>query len=278
MSRRLHRLFIAFNSRHVELECGSGRIADQTGTWLGPVSTAQDPGLAPILRLALNESDFAAVELSDASGRCARGPSEYVLPHLRKWATEAFVSSHPDLLWLHAGAATLQGAALLLPGPAGVGKSTLVVELLKCSWRLIADDVVPIDLARRTPLPLPFNPSVRIRSAPTDADDRMAFLERSKAVVSVTSDQVAEASGPVGALVFPEFSIGRGDQVELSRLTLVSSAQTLASQCIHLGADKREGVKALWRLAGAVPAYRLRYENPSRAACELTRRWSSGLS
>ena len=84
------------------------------------------------------------IEVRDSTGRCERGSFEYVLYHARKWMTTAFVAAHPDLIWLHAAAASMDGAAVLLAGPAGAGKSTLLVQLVeprlgpagrRCAWR-----------------------------------------------------------------------------------------------------------------------------------------------
>ena len=42
-------------------------------------------------------------------------------------------------------------AVVLLAGPAGAGKSTLVVRLIDRGWRLFGDDVVPVDVNRQVP-------------------------------------------------------------------------------------------------------------------------------
>ena len=76
------------------------------------------------------------------------------------------------LIWLHAAAASMDGAAILLAGPAGAGKSTLLGRLVDRTWQLLADDVVALRPNRAEALPLPFNPEVRatpfgIRTTPT---------------------------------------------------------------------------------------------------------------
>jgi hypothetical protein len=276
MARRSHRLFLRFNGRHVQLDCSSERLAGEISGRLGHVTTWKDPGVPPVLRLVLSEPEASHFELEDGTHRRAHGPLDYVLHYLRSWTTAAFISAHPDLLWLHAAAAACDGAVVLLPGPAGAGKSTLVAEMLKLSWRLLADDVVPLDVARRIAIPLPFNPN--IRTGRPDEDDLAAFMGQSKAVVSVSPDQVAHASGHIRAIVFLEFAIGRGDAVDLTPLTVVSVVQALGDQCLSPCVDRRESLQALWSVAAAVPAYRLRYERASRGAGELSRRWSNGFS
>jgi hypothetical protein len=276
MARRPHRLFLGFNGQYVELECGSEGLAGGIGGRLGHVATSKDPGVPPVLRLTLDEPEPSHFELADVTHGRAHGPLDYVLYYLRSWITEAFVSAHPDLLWLHAAAAASDGAAVLLPGPAGVGKSSLVAALLNLSWRLLADDVVPLDVDRRLAMPLPFNPNVR--TGRPDEDDPAAFLEQSKTVVAVSPGQVAQAPSRIAAIVFLEFAPGQGDAVDLTPLTPVAVVQALGDQCLSPCVDRRESLKALWSVAEAVPAYRLRYESASRVACELSRRWPNGFS
>jgi len=49
------------------------------------------------------------------------------------------------LLLLHGNAVEVNGRCLICLGPSGAGKSTLAAGLLKRGYRLLADDVVPID-------------------------------------------------------------------------------------------------------------------------------------
>jgi len=60
---------------------------------------------------------------------------------------------------LHAGVVTRQGKALILAGPPGVGKTTLVLELLRSGFTFFSDDVCPVD--RMTKLVHPFPRSAR---------------------------------------------------------------------------------------------------------------------
>ncbi len=57
-------------------------------------------------------------------------------------------------LVLHAGVVAYDGFALILAGPPGTGKTTLVLELLKKNFRFMSDDLCPIN--RKTHLVHPF--------------------------------------------------------------------------------------------------------------------------
>ena len=171
----------------------------------GAPADIRGAGSPALLRLELTQPAPACVELRDSTGRYAGGSLEHVLHHARKWSTAAFAAAHPELLWLHAAAAARNGCVIVLAGPAGSGKSTLVVRLLAQAWQLFADDVVPVRASRCEALPLAFSPDVR--TAPSeDGTDVQLFLEQPKTVVSVPSDRVASRPAPVGAIVFPEYS------------------------------------------------------------------------
>lgn len=60
---------------------------------------------------------------------------------------------------LHAGAVTRGGVTLLLPGPAGAGKTTLTTLMIMRGWSYMSDDLVPIDerSLRAHPFPKPLN-------------------------------------------------------------------------------------------------------------------------
>ena len=59
-----------------------------------------------------------------------------VLQCLKFEVIHRFVEVHPELLWLHAGAAAFEERAVVLCGTWGSGKSTLVGHLCKKGWSL----------------------------------------------------------------------------------------------------------------------------------------------
>ena len=199
-----HCLLAGFNDRHIGVECRTDWLATELRRRLMHVMTA--PGTAPseILRITLEELEVSWIEVRDSTGRCERGSLDYAAFHARKWMTTAFVAAHPDLIWLHAAAASRNGAAILLAGPAGAGKSTLLVRLVERGWDLFADDVLALRPTGGEALPLPFSPEVRvIPRAPEQAWP--AFLEQPKALFTIAPDRVASKPARVAAIVFPEY-------------------------------------------------------------------------
>jgi len=231
MSAGAQRLSIGFHGRYVELQCGGDVLAGEVKERLGHLLVSPRPCTERILQVVLSEVATSWVELRDSTGRVACGSLDYVFHLARKWITAAFVSAHPDFLWLHAAAATRDHGGILLAGPAGAGKSTLVVQLIGHAWRLLADDAVPLEMGNRTALPFPFSPGLRTASHAL-GDDFQAFLEQPKMVVTVSPDQVALSRASIDVVVFPQYISSRANSPVLERLSVVPAVQGLASQCL----------------------------------------------
>jgi len=263
-----HRLFVSFKSRYVEINCATERLAAQVRWRLNHLLAVPDPGASAALRLALSEPAASCVELRDSAGRYVAGSLEHVLYFVRKWTTADFAAAHPDLLWLHAGAAAGDGAVVLLAGPAGAGKSTLVVRLLERGWRLFGDDVVPIDVNRQAALPLPFTPDIRTTPS-ADLDDQRAFVEQPKQLVAVPADRVARQPGRIGAIVFPAYDRDRDARPALTPMSVVSAAEALAKALAYPTSDTRGLAAGVFQLAQRITCYRLDYRDATAAAAEL---------
>jgi hypothetical protein len=261
-----HGLLASFNDRHIGVECRTEWLAAELQRRLMHVVSAPGPAPSVILRLTLDELEVSWIEVRDSTGRCERGSFEYVAYHARKWMTTAFVAAHPDLIWLHASAASMNGAAVLLAGPAGAGKSTLLVQLVDRGWDLLADDVVALRPTGGEALPLPFSPEVRaIPRGP--GEDWPTFLAQPKALATIGADRVASKPAVPAAIVFPQYACDVSPPL-ITPLTVVSAAQALATQA--LGARQSHGkIGELFDLARRIPCYRLRYSDPAAAAGEL---------
>ena len=267
MIGRPHRLFAAFNGRQVEIHCGSDGLASQVRLRLNHLLAVPDPG-ASALRLTLSEPAESCVELRDSAGRYVAGSLEHVLYFVRKWTTADFAAAHPHLLWMHASAAAKDGTVVMLAGPAGAGKSTLVVRLLERGWRLLGDDVVPVDVDRQAALPLPFTPDVRTTSS-GDPDDQRSFVEQPKQVVAIQADRVAREPGPIGAIVFPAYDRDRDARPSLAPMSAVAAAEGLGRALSYPTSDAPGRLAGVFRLAQRVACYRLDYRDATAAAAEL---------
>ena len=261
-----HCLLASFHDRHVGVECGTEWLAAELRRRVMHLVAPPGPSPSLILHLTLNELETSWIEIRDSTGRCERGSFDYVVFHARKWMTAAFVAAHPELIWLHAAAASMNGAAILLAGPAGAGKSTLLVQLVDGGCDLLADDVVALRPTVGEALPLPFNPEVRAIPRGRD-EDWPVFLAQTKALSTIPPERVSSKPAHVAAIVFPEY-VPDLTRPLVTGLTAVPAAQALAAQA--LGArNGAANVGALFDLTRRIPCYRLRYSDAAAAAGAL---------
>jgi hypothetical protein len=267
VTHRRRLLVAAFDGCQVALEVDADSLEAECRARLSHLLVSETGAASVSLRLALREFAPSCVELTDSEGRSSSGSIDYVMHHVRKWITAAFACAHPELLWLHAAAASRDGTAILLTGGAGAGKSTLVARLLEQGWRLVADDAAPLHPDRWTVSPLPFAPAVR-QPADDCEPDAQAFLERRKAIVRIAPDEVARQPVPLVAIVFPHYDDDAA-QASLTPLTAVAAAPLLAAQELFAGRIRIGRMREISRLAKAVPCWRLTYRDSTSAAAQL---------
>ena len=94
------------------------------------------------------------------------------IPPVQRALDEAVVQQQTDIAVVHGGVVGHEGRAILLPGPTGAGKSTLVAELIRQGASYFSDEYALIDSAGRVhPYPRPLLPAERVGRRPTRAGD-----------------------------------------------------------------------------------------------------------
>lgn len=129
------------------------------------VSSDPNPPLPPLRRLHSFVNDHF-VFLSDGKRYLLTGylyhyPWQFHCAALPEWDSNFiyyyvvepvlldFLKKHGLLMW-HSGAVMKDGAAVLLPGLSGSGKSTTTLNLLSLGYRFIADDLVLLNSQRKS--------------------------------------------------------------------------------------------------------------------------------
>jgi len=92
----------------------------------------------------------------------------YILRQLMQHIKEYFL--------LHAGVASQSGRTVMIAGPSGAGKTTLIIELLKKGFQYFSDDLCPV--ARKTGLVHPFPRSLWKVSEKNAKPAQQAFFIR----------------------------------------------------------------------------------------------------
>lgn len=138
-------------------------------------------------------------------------------------------------LGIHAAAVVVAGQGILLPGPSGVGKSTLFENAHQRGFGVLSDDLIWLQERRPSSFRLWAWPAVgaKIQSPPT-------------------ADGV-----PLAAIVCP--SIAARQEARLEPLPLPRLLEILLPECSFLAADPYTGdrFRRLIRAVGSVPTYRL---------------------
>lgn len=197
---------------------------------------------------------------------------------LRNALSRRAIAEAGSIVPLHGAAAERDGVYVVLAAPPEAGKTTLLLELLVRGWRLVTDDLIPLD--PRTLHAAPFLKPLSVREP--DRWDRFSgrwrvpgWLPRPQTLglLPATAFPCA-AARPFRAdtALFPAFS--KGAEPLLEALTPGQTAAAAAANLHPAGRATPERVAALARWAGATRAYRVEYGH-SEDALELL---ESGLA
>jgi hypothetical protein len=159
--------------------------------------------------------------------------------HLLWEANRQAIDQTHDLVLVHASAAVVDDTAIVMPGPMGAGKSTLVAGLVRAGATYLTDEVVAIDPATGLVRPYPKYLSL----GPALAD---LVPERDPWLRSVVGDQqlVAPDSirpGVIAAPALPRLVVApryeRGARAASAPLGPAAALSTLAQHAFHLERD-----------------------------------------
>ncbi len=190
-----------------------------------------------------------------------------VLQCLKFEVIHRFVEVHPELLWLHAGAASKNDKALMLCGAWGAGKSTMVGNLCKKGWTYLSDDIVPVHMERGKLVSFPLTPMMRAH----DAEDHTkqlsadAVANLNKQVVKLHDDAYATREQALTAIVFPQYD-PTVSKVALTAISPAAATLELLRNCLNLKYHKEGAVQFLGTLVERLPIYMLRYNDGEKAA------------
>ncbi len=176
---------------------------------------------------------------------------------------------------LHAGGVSRGDELVLISGPAGFGKTTLIMELLKRGWDYFSDDLALID--PDSGLVQPFPKPLQIKGAAAWNEHRALWAPpswlpppRASYLIPPSAFSVAEAPLAAARLVFPVFR--PGVRTELRPL---GTAESLA-RCLQ---NLRGGPQAvplatatIRRLVAQAPAGELRH-SASPLAAQALQEW-----
>lgn len=181
-----------------------------------------------------------------------------------------------DRVLVHASAAEFDGAAIVLPGPMGAGKSTLVASLVRAGLGYLTDEVVALDPSSGLIRPYPKYLSLGGALgdlAPAPPESVRPFVGEQHLV-----PPDAIRSGALGAPVRPRLVVTpryeRGATTTVEPLGPAEAVSTLAQHAFHIERDGQRTLDVLARVVEASSCYRLvsgDIDEATAALLELTR-------
>jgi hypothetical protein len=194
---------------------------------------------------------------------------DVLLHHLNRWALEG----DPSRLHLHAGLVEWSGAAALIVGPSGTGKSTLTAHLALSGWAYHSDEMVDIDLdhpcrAGGFTRPLTLKPGSEAllpklwRERPPGSTDGRVYVSPNEFGPLRPTSRV-----PVTTVVF--LSHDRSGPTEWVPLTVPEAVELLLADTLDAQRTGEDGIGALVGLASACHLRRFRGNSLPEAAARL---------
>jgi hypothetical protein len=172
------------------------------------------------------------------------------------------MQARSDLIWLHASAAACPSGAVLIAGPAGRGKSTLVTALCARGWTYLSDDILPLDPQSDKVMPFPQTPMVRRHAKEEVPGDRIHEMKKTR--FALGPGTVCREAVPVAGLVFPVY-----EPPSSTRITPCSSATAallLLQNCLNFQTHGERAVHYFCELVKRLPTFQLSFQDGGRAA------------
>lgn len=195
-------LYVAFGHHQVEITTAISDIHATLSRWFSAMLISQSTCSVKQVQITAVAEGYRmqAGETVDETIR----EDLWLLQAVKYEVVTGLIAARPDLLWFHAGAVANANGAILIAGPGGSGKSTLVTHLYQQGWRYLSDDVLPLDLTTGRILPFPQTPRVRQNTGELVPNDRLA--EVPKFEVRLERDCVCWEAMEVRAIVFVKYS------------------------------------------------------------------------
>ena len=174
------------------------------------------------------------------------------------------IASRPNRLTVHAGAVSVRGRAILLPGPSGAGKTTLTAALLSVGCDYLTDEAVSIDLET-----LEVEPYAKPLSLDADACEALGlevdeWAARRVVPPSYLRRLATPAPAKAAVIVFPRFEPGA--RARMKPLGRAEALVELANNSFNFVDHGGEWLGGLARLVGSCRCWRFTTGDAREAA------------
>lgn len=190
---------------------------------------------------------------------------------LQESTSYALAAASVNGLLMHAGAVSLGGRAVLLPGTSGSGKTTLAARLLLGGFAFLTDELALVlhESRRVLALPRPLNVKAAGRDAVAGLGDAQGWSSLTSTVTTLLQPPAARVLDTIAdeqrlvAVVFPRYRTGMTPR--LSPLSRSESGLRLMGCLLNARNLPEHGFPAVSAFARLVPAYALEYGDATEA-------------
>jgi hypothetical protein len=270
-------------SYYFSIEWNWGEHIEWLQRVLSPFAVAPDPneerspptpGMPPVYSLIEVQSESSKFQLLYSGGSLikSRDPSN-LLQHLLWHINSEACRRTGDFFLIHAGAVVFPtGGALLLPGPTGSGKTTLVAALVSAGFGYLSDEAAAIDPVTRRVHPFPKALAFKEGSL-----ELLPGLQKAGSNGSVITGQQhllpeeiragsVAAPGQVAAIV----AIVRNSETEIAPITAATAAKILAENALNLRAYKSRGLELIADVVRGANCFRMKLGPLDKAVEAIT--------
>jgi hypothetical protein len=225
--------------------------------------TAGPPTHEFILRRHASSNAMSVSLYRDGRAILRRVPPGLAIARLVWEVNRGVVEEAGSRLLLHAAAAARDGRIVLLAGPEGSGKSTLVTALVRSGLRYVTDETVAVDVPGTKIVPYPKPIALDCRSldvvdgehpaAPSPLEE--GSDQRLMPPQAIRRDAIAQPGGVARLLVLPSYRPGQ--QTATRPLPRPEAAVALAEQAFNFRQFGRGRLDAVAEVVRGCECYRL---------------------
>ena len=245
------------------------------------VTKDKGDGEGTVISVRLADGDYVIVENGDPQVKC-ENPAE-IAPFVNSFVFSRCIENTGYLVGFHAGAVSDGDSALVLPGKAGSGKTTLTAALVRAGFQYLTDDLLLMRgkdlLVEGVPFSFcvkeggvsvlsPYFPVLQSLRTHTRADGkRVRYLPPPKSAFDVRSAKPARARW----VVFPRYEAGA--ETRLDAIDRGSALSRLIDSCTLSRPLSQEQVGAFVDWIRGVTCYHLTMGSLDESVEILRRLW-----
>ena len=221
-----------------------------------------DAAASPQSCIIIEESENGRLSIRTGTKEAVTGLTRVQIPiWLTEEVVQALITRLDTAVALHAGAVAWKGTSIVLPGPSGSGKSSLVAWLIDKGFDYLTDEIALLKDGNGI---VGFPRAVVVKSGAIETVQNLSIFEQVPLVkygehllFQPAGARNHEAARPCGMLVFPRYRSGAN--VRIQGLTAAEAGLRLVECNLNARNFSDGGFAEITRLSRLVPAISVEY-------------------